>query len=349
MKGASSIALFSLVAALSTTVSGSALLPRNVKPKPAIEGNFADPSIIKVGDTWYAFATNNQGDAKDHKAPNVQISTSKDFKIWSKPNIKEDPLPDPGCWTQKGPLGIGNDADVWAPHVVELPNPHKLPESQYVMYYSARQADKPHVQCISAAVSTHIKGPYLPRSRPIACHTTGGGAIDASGYQDSDGKLYVLYKVDGNAKGHGGTCGNSVKPIQPTPIMLQGLRDDGVTPVGEPKQILDRDDNDGPLVEAPDLIKKGDTYFLFFSSQCATASNYDTSYATSKSISGPYKKTNKPLIEAGGDAGLVGPGSSMVTPDGEKIVFQAWVNKARSMFTGSLTFKGDRVSIKIES
>ncbi len=341
MKGASGIALLSLLGTLSTTVHGS-VLPRNAQPKPVIDGNFADPSIIKVGNTWYAFATNDRGDAKDHKAPNVQISTSTDFKKWSKPDGKEDALPDPGCWTNKGPLG-GQGADVWAPHVIELPKTHK-----FVMYYSARQAENSNTQCISAAVSTNIKGPYLARPQPIACHTSQGGAVDPAGFQDSDGKLYVAYKVDGNSKGHGGKCGNTVKPIQSTPIMLQGLRDDGLTPVGEPKQILDRDDPDGPLVEAPSLIKEDGTYFLFFSSQCTTDSNYDTSYATSKELCGPYKKTNKPLLVAGGDLGLVGPGSSMITPNGENIAFHAWVDKSRSMFTGSLSFKGDTVSVKVE-
>ncbi|KAI9879909.1 MAG: hypothetical protein M1830_006576 [Pleopsidium flavum] len=347
MKGASSIALLSLIGTLSTAVYGS-VLPRDAKAKPVIAGNFADPSIIKVGNTWYAFASNDRGDAKDHKAPNVQISTSTDFKKWSKPDGKEDALPDPGCWTQKGPLG-GRDADVWAPHVVEIPNPHKLPGSQFVMYYSARQQENSNSHCISAAVATDIKGPYLARSQPIACHNSQGGAVDPAGFQDSDGKLYVVYKVDGNSKGHGGACGNTVKPIQATPIMLQGLRDDGVTPVGEAKQILDRSDADGPLVEAPNIVKRDNMYYLFFSSQCTTDPNYDTSYATSKELCGPYKKTDKPLLVAGGDLGLVGPGSSTVTPDGENIVFHAWVDKTRSMFTGLLTFKGETVSVKVQS
>ncbi len=344
MKTISSVALLSLISILSSTAHAT-VLPQTAKPKPVLSGNFADPSIIKVGNTWYAFATNDRREAKDNQGPNVQVSTSTDFKKWSKVDEKNDALRDVGCWADKGKAG----ADVWAPHVVELPNPRKFRENQYIMYYSARHADKPNRQCISAAVATNVTGPYLPRSQPIACHTERGGAIHPAGFQDSDGKLYVVYKVDGNAIGKGGVCGNSNKPIQSTPIMLQGLRDDGVTPEGAPKQLLDRGDGDGPLVEAPSLVKKGDTYFLFFSSQCATDSNYDTSFATSKSLCGPYKKTDKPLLLAGGKMELVGPGSSMITPNGENVAFQALVDKKRSMFVGKLSYKDNYVTVNVES
>ncbi|MCJ1367689.1 hypothetical protein MMC16_006823 [Acarospora aff. strigata] len=356
MKGSFSIVLMSLVGTLSSTVYGN-VLPRTTKPKPVIPGNFADPSIIGVGNTWYAFATNDRGSAKDHRGPNVQISTSADFKKWSTPDVKKDALPDAGCWTYKGKeadkkASVSDGPDVWAPHVVELPNPKNFRESQFVMYYSARSAEGGHPLCISAAVSTKIEGPYLPRSQPIACHPKEGGAIHPAGFRDSDGKLYVVYKVDGNAKGNGGVCNNSKDPIKPTPIMLQGLRDDGVTPVaGDLFQLLDRDNrhnNDGPLVEAPSLVKRDGTYFLFFSSQCSFDANYDTSYATSKKLCGEYKKTDKPLLVAGGDLGLVGPGSSMIIPNGTLIAFHAQVEQKRSMFVGSLSYNGDRVTVKVE-
>lgn len=41
--------------------------------------------------------------------------------------------------------------------------------------------------------------------------------------------------------------------------MLQALESDGVTPNGDPVQILDRSDADGPLIEAPDLVLNGGT------------------------------------------------------------------------------------------
>lgn len=110
-----------------------------------------------------------------------------------------------------------------------------------------------NTHCVGAATSTSPQGPYTPQSQPIACQTSGGGAIDPAGFQDSDGTRYVVYKVDGNNLGGGGSCGNGDESHS-TPIMLQKLASDGVTPTGNPVQILDRDSNDGPLIEAPSLI-----------------------------------------------------------------------------------------------
>lgn len=61
----------------------------------------------------------------------------------------------------------------------------------------------------------------------------------------------------------------------PTPIMLQRMRKDGITPDGLPIQLLDRTPEDGPLVEAPDIVRsKEGVYFLFYSSGCTTDSSY---------------------------------------------------------------------------
>ena len=70
---------------------------------------------------------------------------------------------------------------------------------------------------------------------------------------DTDGTHWVVYKVDGNNLGGGGTCGNGNEEYS-TPIMLQQLESDGITPTGSPIEILDRGSADGPLIEAPDLV-----------------------------------------------------------------------------------------------
>lgn len=98
-----------------------------------------------------------------------------------------------------------------------------------------------------------MTGPYTPESEPLLCSTAGGGAIDPAGFQDTDGTRYVVYKVDGNNLGGGGSCGNG-DLSHSTPIMLQKLESNGVTITGSPVQILDRGQYDGPLIEAPSLI-----------------------------------------------------------------------------------------------
>jgi len=67
-----------------------------------------------------------------------------------------------------------------------------------------------------------------------------GGSIDPAGFVDTDGTIYVVWKIDGNNIGHGGNCNNGVEPIEPTPIMMQRMAADGVNPDGDAFQILDR-------------------------------------------------------------------------------------------------------------
>ena len=74
---------------------------------------------------------------------------------------------------------------------------------------------------------------------PLINSTGKGGAIDASGFKDADGTRYMLYKVDGNSVGNGGSCGNTVEPIISTPIMIQRVDSDWTTLLDSPVQILD--------------------------------------------------------------------------------------------------------------
>jgi len=117
----------------------------------------------------------------------------------------------------------------------------------------AAESPSQGTHCVGAATSTNPLGPFNPQAQPIDCNTSGGGAIDPSGFQDTDGTRYVAYKVDGNNLGGGGSCGNG-DGSHSTPIMLQQLQGDGITPVGSPIQILDRGQYDGPLIEAPKII-----------------------------------------------------------------------------------------------
>ena len=167
-------------------------------------------------------------------------------------------------------------------------------------------------------------GPYTPLDTPFACPDVNskGGAIDPDGFlDDSTGRRYLVYKVDGNSIGHGGSCGNTVAPVVPTPLMLQEVSSDGLTLIGDAVEVLDRDDLDGPLIEAPSLHRSHEgIYFLFFSSNCFTTPKYDVSYATASNIYGPYTKSSRPLL-ATSDADLTGPGGMDIIMGGGLIVF----------------------------
>ncbi|GAB7353435.1 hypothetical protein MBLNU459_g3903t1 [Dothideomycetes sp. NU459] len=281
-----------------------------------IDQDFADPSLLQVGSVWYAFATNNHktlgnASAIGSGSPiNVQTAYSADFDSWRVLGL--DALPVVGAWVDP------NAAAVWAPKVIM----NDL--GQYVLHYSARRLNGNGKHCIGAAVSITAVGPYVPETDPLACPLDQGGAIDSSAFRDVDGTFYVVYKVDGNSIGHGGSCGNMVEPIVPTPILIQQLAADALTPVGSPVQILDRNSNDGPLVEAPSLTRSSDgSYVLFFSSNCYASKWYDVTYAFADNVLGPYVKAGPMAVTGRPDAALYSPGGADVDADAQHAVFHA--------------------------
>ena len=73
------------------------------KRGPVISTDFADPSLIYVNHTWYAFATGHKG---VDTGLNIQVASSQDFSEWTLHNGR-DALPKLGA-------AYGQ---VWAPDV----------------------------------------------------------------------------------------------------------------------------------------------------------------------------------------------------------------------------------------
>ncbi|KAI9672236.1 MAG: hypothetical protein M1831_002050 [Alyxoria varia] len=289
----------------------------NLEPKVnwALKHDFADPAVIKDGDTWYSFATGRG-------IPfHVQVATSKDFKNWTRHT--DEMLPKTGEWTHKQPI-------TWAPYVA------KHGDGKYIMYYSARTKKNGKYHCVGVAESDKIMGPYVPHKKPFVCPLKEGGAIDASSVVDvKDKQRYVLYKIDGNTNGNGGVCGNTKAPIKDTPIMIQPVENDGYTKKGKPTTILHRGKKDGPLVEAPQVIQKDGKYILFFSSNCYATEWYDIAYAFADKITGPYTKYGPLAIS--GTQGLRSPGGASVTEDGTKIAFHGYTGHGtRGLYTANI-------------
>ncbi|VDC05883.1 unnamed protein product [Peniophora sp. CBMAI 1063] len=315
-----------LLALVPLSVSAAALSKRSIDG-PVITANFPDPAILTVNGTYFVFSTTSAG-------KHVPVQTSTDFVNW-KPLA--DALPTVGAWS--------NGHNVWAPDVIQLGT------DSFLMYYAAETASSPNKHCVSAATSSSPAGPYTPIADVLACPVSAGGAIDPAAFIDTDGSLYLAWKVDGNSVGHGGNCGNSVAPIVPTPIMIQKMTPNGTAFAAgsSAKQILDRSDADGPLVEAPSLVEKDGTYVLFFSSNCYSGSLYDVSYATAPSVLGPYTKSATPLLKTGSPyAQLYAPGGLDINRAGTQAVFHADFNKTasvRQMYTAAVTISGTTVTI----
>ncbi|KAI6843625.1 glycoside hydrolase family 43 protein [Hortaea werneckii] len=305
-------------------------LDKRANINPIMGGqNFPDPGVIRVHDGWHAFATNAKVNGK---LIHVQVAYSPDWKKWTYRKGK-DALPKLPPWADK------KNPRVWAPEVTQLN------DGSFIMYYSVAWKAHPAIHCVSWATSKKVEGPYNdPTTSPWICPLAKGGAIDAAGYRNKDGTRWVVYKVDGNAVGHGGVCGNTVKPIVPTPILLQQVRQDGHTKIGNPIQLITNGPADGPVVEAPVLTNIGDKYVLFFSSNCFATPKYDIAYATSKNIKGPYRKFG-PLYVTG-NLGMRAPGGLSIAVNGDHAMWHANFGKGRASFTGILSQRGNLVTAR---
>ncbi|KAF4956132.1 hypothetical protein FSARC_11662 [Fusarium sarcochroum] len=266
--------------------------------KPSINADFPDPSIIQLEDgSWVAVATNGGPNDKYRK---LQVATAKDLLgEWTQKQA--DALPDKG-WT----TGVAT----WAPDIRRVDN------GEYIVYISPQLTADKH--CIGVARSKSPTGPYKYDEEPLVCGPDNyKGAIDASGFKDPDsGKTYLIYKLEGDVSG----------PTGGTPIMLQEVEgSDGTTFIGEPVKIFDRvEEEDGILVEAPNIVKLGNgKYVLFHSSHHFQDPLYNVKYAYADKLEGPYTRAPEPLITAP-DFGLKAPGGATSNVEGNTLVFHGW-------------------------
>ena len=296
-------------------------------PQLVIKDNFPDPSFIERNGAYFAFSTQN-GKA------NVPVAFSQDFQSWELTAL--DAMPDMPAWAS---------GDFWAPDVTKIVSgkyghKHVDPDINRARTRSCYISPPPIKQLGSTASELqHRIHPSKTSRRSLhhslvltskavrspQHHTLAdfvgrlGGAIDPAGFTDTDGSHWVVYKVDGNSLGGGGLCGNA-DGSNPTPIMLQQLDNDGVTPVGAPIAILDRSAADGPLIEAPSLAKSSEgVYFLSFSSNCYNGPLYDISYATSTSLQGPFTKSPEALLLPSDQ--YLSPGGATLSQDLTHIMF----------------------------
>jgi len=156
------------------------MVPVSTGRPPVFDFNAADPEILRVGDVYYTYTTNNREWWGGFT--NVPILRSSNLESWGQ---EGDALPDLGDWATPG--------QTWAPTVGRF-------GGTYVMFYSARHRTHDR-QCIGRATSTSPTGPFVPQNTPVRCHLSLGGAIDPFIFRDVTGASYLYWKNDGNCCG----------------------------------------------------------------------------------------------------------------------------------------------------
>ncbi len=257
---------------------------------PVYAKNFPDPFVVQHEDTFYAFAT--------HSGPGgFQAMSSKDLVSW----MPEKPISTPS-WSKD---------HLWAPEVYQK-------DGKWYFFFSALN-EQTGKRDLAVSVSDSLLGPY----KDLAVLVTGisenegtspDGAIDPSLYFEG-GKTYLLY----------------IREAQPRALKMVELAPDFTKVVGTAKNLLMADpEADKGILDAPTLIKRDGTYWLFYSSGWFQSwkrdACYRVRYATASSLMGPYKKTGEPILDTVADK-VYSPGHQSIfqVPNGDWwIAYHAW-------------------------
>ncbi len=293
---------------------------------PVFNSDFPDPHVILADGTYYAYSTNSSGQ-------NIPVISSTDLATWER---VRDALPVLPSWTA---LNFGSR---WAPGVIQI-------DETFVLYYVACDAthrdlggqcpqDSTNRQCIGAATSETPEGPYRAEGdAPFICQHDLGGSIDAYPFRDVDGQLYVYWKNDGNC------CG------LPVGLWAQRLSDDGLELVGEPVELIQRDQIwEIPLIENPAMVEHEGTYYLFYSGNWWESHEYAVGYAVCESPTGPCEKPlDEPIFEYTQE--VFGPGGQAFfeDEDGDLVMaYHAWTAPIASYPAGLRSLRIDPVQFE---
>ncbi len=246
---------------------------------PVQVGDYPDPSVIRVGKDFYATATSSEW------GPEFPILHSRDLVNW---NIVGVVFPKRPEWS------VGN---YWAPEIWQE-------NGKFYIFYVARRKDGP--LCIAAATASKPTGPYTDHGA-LECQEV--GSIDAFPIRDENGKLFIVWKEDGNSVN------------KPTPLWAQELDEKNWKLIGKRQEILRNDPEtwEGNLVEGPYIIRKNGYFYMFYSGNacCGRGCNYAMGAARSKTLLGTWEKDPaNPILKGNENFNCPGHGTAVTLEDG---------------------------------
>ena len=277
-------------------------------PDPLYATDFPDPSVLRMGSTTYAFATNG-------RFGNVQVIRSADLRSWER---LPDALPNLPAWAAPN--------FTWAPAVLQRG------PAAFVLYYTARHRTT-GLQCIGRALATRPEGPYTDGlAQPFVCQMDLRGSIDPQPFVAADGTVVLLHKSEGRTG-------------EPTRIWSQRLSSDGRSLAGGPVELTRTMFRwQEPIIEGPAMVQAAGAYWLLFAGNHWETANYAIGVARCTTPFGPCVQDGSgPLLAATADSTFTGPGSPDViaAPDtGELLLtFHAWARGREGYPTGARTLR----------
>jgi len=273
-------------------------------------GDFADPWIMKSGDTYYAYATNTAN-------LNLPVMTSKDLVTWTARRSSDghwwhnDGMPKAARWAQDAHVSGRTVTRTWAPSVTYV-------KGHYVLAYTAPLAGRRvRKNCVSLATATSAQGPFTDSSSaPIVCPSD-QGAIDPQVFVAKNTHPYLIWKTEG------------VVGRESTKIWSRRLNDSGTGfASGSTQAELLRTSQawEGHVIENPAMIRIQGLNYLFYSANEYASSRYAIGYAICRTARGPCTRPRStPLLGSGGAVSGPGGPAPFVGPNGQlRLGYAAW-------------------------
>ncbi|MGH9090912.1 MAG: family 43 glycosylhydrolase [Acidimicrobiales bacterium] len=265
-----------VVALLVAAVVAALPAPRPVTADPPPAGTMAtarifnpgglisDPFVLPTPTLDYLYSSGIGGAGQPHLPEHT-------FAVMGRFLSAGDAVPALPSWVEPG-------TGLWAPDVRKVGR-------IYVMWFSGlyRGYVLPTgvpAQCVGVATSRSPTGPFVAGApAPTVCQTSEYGDIDPRTFVAPDGREWLYWKNDGNAV--------SAHPLT-THIYARRLAANGRTPVGPTTVLLANDlPWEGPLVEAPDMVRDGRRYLLFFAGNSSDAEVNGVGLALCRGPGGP--------------------------------------------------------------
>ncbi|MDR1407999.1 MAG: family 43 glycosylhydrolase [Tannerella sp.] len=268
-----------IILLLSCSAGAAAMDEGPVYRNPVIAGDYPDPTVIRVGDDYYAAATSSDF------APGYPLFHSRDLINWERAGAVFDTLP---AWIK---------GDCWAPELF-------FNDGIYYVYYTARRKSD-NVTCIGVATTDDPRRGFTDRGILVEW---GSEAIDAFVFRDDDGTRYITWKAYGL---------DASRPIEllaselsDDGLSLKGAHfsltrhDRGWKGQGD---------------EGHCILKRNGYYYLFYSvgGCCDNRCDYRVEVARSKNLKeGWMQYDGNPILQGGELWKCSGHGTAVQTPDG---------------------------------
>jgi len=264
---------------------------------PVISGDFPDPTVIRVGDAYFAAGTSSEW------FPPYRLYESKDLVNWTYLGGLFREMP---AWTM---------GSYWAPELF-------YHNDIYYVYYTARRSSD-RKSFIGVATTRDIRKGFTDHGLIVEWTNE---AIDAY-VIELDRRLYISWKAYG--LDHGKSIEILCSELSEDGLSLKGevfsilKADAGGWEAGG--------------IEGQCLIKHGNYIYMFYAGNacCGASCNYQTGVARAASIYGPWEKyAGNPILYGGGQWRCPGHGTIVTTPEGKFFYLYHAYNAATNIYTG---------------